>query len=182
VLAEQLSQNPDVSVVLLEAGPDGTNDPILNTPAYVGFVTAPVSDQYVWNFTSQPDPNLDGLSPALNQGHALGGGSAVNYMDYCRGAPSVFDEWAEIAGDEELRWEALIEDFRTTSHYAAAPSTYQQLVNTSVYGDGPLEVSHAGSLDGFDQYYVEVLKAGLALPEVYVYTLALSPFHSLTRT
>ena len=166
MLAEQLSQDPNVKVVLLEAGPDGIDADVIKVPAYAGFITALVTDQYVWNFTSQPDPNLGGLNPPLNQGHVLGGGSVVNYLAYCRGAPFVFDEWAEISGDEELRWDALLEDFRATSHYADAPSDYEQLVNTSAYGNGPLEVSHSASLGGFDPPFFHALKAGLSLSEV----------------
>ena len=166
VLAEQLSRDPQISVVLLEAGPDGTDAPTINIPAYAPLNTEPVSDVYVWNFTGQPDPNLSGLRAALAQGHAFGGGSAVNYMAYCRGAPSVFDEWASISGDEELRWDALLIDFKATAHYTPAPSDYKQVINASTYGNGPLEVSHTSSLDGFDPHYRNALEAGLDLPQV----------------
>lgn len=166
VLAEQLSQDPNVTIVLLEAGPDGTHAETINVPAYAPFNTNPVATQYVWNLTSQPDPNLAGQTPALAQGHTWGGGSAVNYMDYCRGAPSVFDEWAAISGDEELRWESLLDDFKATTHYVSAPSDLQEIVNASVYGHGPLEISHQSALNGFDPHYADALKAGLYLPEI----------------
>jgi choline dehydrogenase-like flavoprotein len=71
VLAEQLSRNPNVSVTLLLAGPDGTDAKSINVPVY-----APnnVETQYVWNYTSQPDPNIEKYAPDLTQGHTFGGG------------------------------------------------------------------------------------------------------------
>ena len=128
--------------------------------------TRPIPSQYVWNFTSQPDPNLNGRAPAHEEGHAWDGGSAVNYIFYCRGAPIVFDEWAETAGESELRWEALLADFKATSHYDAAPSDYEMVINASAYGDGPILLSHSALLNGWDPYYFHALKAGLNLPEV----------------
>ncbi|KAI7723561.1 hypothetical protein KC322_g840, partial [Hortaea werneckii] len=169
VLAEQLSQDESVSVVLLEAGPDGTNAETINVPALAPFNSIPTPNQFFWNFTSQPDPNLAGRTPVLNQGRTWGGGSAVNYMEYCRGAPSVFDEWADLSGDEELRWEALVEDFRATTHWApGASDQYDQLVDLDAYGDGPLEVSRFATTGGFDPYFFEALKEGLDLPEIDV--------------
>ncbi|TKA61503.1 hypothetical protein B0A55_12572 [Friedmanniomyces simplex] len=165
VLAEQLSQNPDVSVILLEEGPDGMNEPKINVPAYAPLNIAPVSDQYIWNYTSQPDPNLGGRTPKLQQGQTLGGGTAVNYMGYCRGAPSVFDDWAN-AGDPELRWDALLGDFEATSHFDASPSDHRQVVNKTVYEHGPIDISCPAVLNGWDPYYFDALKAGLNLPEV----------------
>ncbi|CZT14632.1 uncharacterized protein RCC_12140 [Ramularia collo-cygni] len=127
VIAEQLSQNPNLNIVLLEAGPDGTNEPLMNTPAYGPRMTG---TRYVWNFTSQPDPNLGGRTPELAQGHALGGGSAVNYMAYCRGSPSVFDDWARISGNVGLKWKSLLADFKATSHYKAQRSVHDQYTDT----------------------------------------------------
>ncbi|KAI6903899.1 hypothetical protein KC318_g3934 [Hortaea werneckii] len=169
VLAEQLSQDESVSVVVFEAGPDGTNAETINIPALAPFNSIPTPNQFFWNFTSQPDPNLAGRTPVLNQGRTWGGGSAVNYMEYCRGAPSVFDEWADLSGDEELRWEALLRDFRATTHFQAGESEgYEQLVDLDAYGDGPLEVSRFATIGGFDPHFFEALKSGLDLPEIDV--------------
>lgn len=160
VVAERLSQDPSVNILLLEAGPDGTNEPLINTPAYGPQLTG---TQYVWNFTSQPDPNLGGRAPALTQGHAWGGGSAVNYMAYCRGAPSVFDEWANISGDNGLSWASLFEDFQATSRYQVQSLNYDPSSNISAYGKGPLEVTSPVDDLGFSQRYVSALKETLGL-------------------
>ena len=179
VLAEQLSQNPRTHVVLLEAGPDAINSNLINSNSSeyceVSFNTAdrylapafyPEIQQYLWNYTSQPDPNLGGQAPKITQGRVFGGGSAVNGMAYCRGAASVFDEWAEISGNPGLAWESLLEDFKATSHYTFQPANYDEVVNTTVYGDGPLEVSRASGVGGFDLPFAEAVKSALDLEEV----------------
>ncbi|OJJ77427.1 hypothetical protein ASPBRDRAFT_190734 [Aspergillus brasiliensis CBS 101740] len=161
VLADQLSQNPNVQVVLLEAGRDGINDTNINTPAYY-----PLISGSFWEYSSQPDPNLDGQAPTLQQGRVLGGGTAVNGMAYCRGSASLFDEWAQRSGNPGLAWNSLREDFKATSHYTPQPANYPQVVNTSNYGQGPLEVSRAPTGTGFDEPFAQALESSLNVHEV----------------
>ncbi|KAL8718837.1 MAG: hypothetical protein Q9225_004082 [Loekoesia sp. 1 TL-2023] len=160
VVAEQLSRNPRVRVTLLEAGPDASQDPVINVPAYFIEVLP-----YLSLYDSQPDPNLGGLTPNLWQGKVLGGGSATNGMLYCRGSSSVFDEWARISGNPGLAWNSLLNDFRATSHYTFQPADYQQIVNTNGFGNGPLEVSRTSGLTGFDLPFATALQSTLGLKE-----------------
>lgn len=172
VIAEQLSRDPSINIIVLEAGPDGTDEPLINTPAYTAQLEVASGTRYIWNFTSQPDPNIAGLKPPLAQGHAWGGGSAVNYMQYCRGAPSVFDEWAEVSGggggggNDGLRWKSLLHDYNATAHYKEVPLGYDPAVNSSAYGHGPLEVTVAEDTQGFALRLVDAMKETLELPEV----------------
>jgi choline dehydrogenase-like flavoprotein len=97
----------------------------------------------------------------------LGGGTAVNGMAYCRGAASVFDEWAEISGNPGLAWESLLEDFRETTHYADPPTAdYEQFVNMTAYGDGPLELSRSSGLTGFEEPFASSVQRTLGLRQV----------------
>lgn len=164
VLAEQLSQDPSVNVVLLEAGPDGTNEPNINTPANAAM--ANMNTRYVWNFTSQPDPNLGGIAPPLEQGHAWGGGSAVNYMAYSRGASSVFDEWANISGIEGLRWDRLLGDFKATSHFTNEQRDFDSYIDPKAYGTGPVEVTVGAYEFNFGLKWLDALSKVLRLPFV----------------
>lgn len=129
----------------------GGQDPRIYTPADVGVLQG---TEYSWNFTTQPDPNGLNRSIDLAQGHCLGGGSSINFMQYCRGAASVFDEWADISGQEGLRFDNLLEQFRIASKLTL-PSTinYAEVANISVYGDGPVQVS----FDPVELEYVEPL-------------------------
>jgi choline dehydrogenase len=163
VLYEQLSQDSTKSVVLLDTGPDGAADPLIYTPGFAPFNTEPIANQYVWNYTVQAQQT----TIQLDQGHVLGGGSSVNYNTYCRGAPSVFDQWAQISGNNDLRWQNLFGDFQDTTHYADRPnSVVQQKVDKSAYVNGPLELTHFAMLDGWDPSWFNTLKSSLNLPEV----------------
>lgn len=119
-----------------------------------------------WDYYSEPEEVLGGTTPNLWQGKVLGGGTAVNAMIYTRGAASVYDEWAEISGNDGLSWPSILENFEAVSHYTEQPADFEQFVNTSVYGDGPLEVSHTTALTGFDQPFTQALEAQLGLEEV----------------
>ncbi|EFR05233.1 choline dehydrogenase [Nannizzia gypsea CBS 118893] len=161
VLAEKLSRNPLRKIVLLEAGPETIHLNLVSVPAYY-----PLIHEYFWNYTSQPDVNLGGRAPGLRQGRGFGGGSAVNGMAYCRGAASVFDEWAAVSKNPNLAWGSLIEDFKATTHYTHQPADYELFVNTTGYGDGPLEVSRMSGLTGFEAPFVKAVERGLNMGEV----------------
>lgn len=133
VLANRLSENATFKVLLLEAGPDPTNDPLISTPAFASKLWP---SKYSWNFTEVAQPRLGGIEPQLHLGHVFGGGSAINFMAYCRGAKSVFDEWADISGIEELAWDHIVDDFRKSANlFVPNPLPYTQPINESVYGD-----------------------------------------------
>lgn len=177
VLAERLSRNPATQVVLLEAGPDSLNDDLVNSkydlslqsiqfldtdllaPAYY-----PLIQKQYWNFTTEPDANLGGHAPGIKQGRGLGGGSSVNGMAYCRGASSVFDEWAHLSGNSGLAWSSMLNAFKKVTHYTDPPqANYEQFVNTSAYGDGPLEVSRSSGLTGLEFPFANAIEASLGL-------------------
>ena len=163
VVAEKLTQNAKVHVTMLEAGPDGSTDPLLTTPAKFFY-----AQEYMWPYNAQPEPNLGGLTPNLWQGRVLGGGTGVHAMLYCRGAASVFDEWAEISGNDGLAWESLREDFKQTTHYRTDRATdYAQVVDEGAFGKaGGLEVTRQQKQVSFDEPFADELKRTLDLDEV----------------
>ncbi|KAE8552296.1 hypothetical protein EYB25_006190 [Talaromyces marneffei] len=145
VLAEQLSRDGKKSVVLIEAGPDSINNAVVDTPAMYPFII----EQY-WNYTAQPDDNLGGDAPNLSQGRTIGGGTG-----------------ATLSGNDGLAWESILQDFLEVSHYTENPyADYNQVVNTSAYGNGPLEVSRVGTLTSFENPFFNALQAELDLDEV----------------
>ena len=125
------------------------------------------SQPYMWPYFSQPEPNLNGETPNLVQGRSLGGSSAVNAMLYCRGAASVFDEWAEISGNDGLRWDSILESFKATTHWTDEPSIeYEQPINTTAFGNGPLEITRQRELLTLDEPFADKLAAEFNLPEI----------------
>jgi choline dehydrogenase-like flavoprotein len=92
VLAARLSEDPDVTVCLLEAGPPDAADEI-HLPAGV---LALGQSKYDWAFISDPEPGLAGRQRYLPRGRTLGGSSSSNAMVYIRGNRADYDEWAAM--------------------------------------------------------------------------------------
>jgi choline dehydrogenase len=135
-------------------------------PALFPFIAEPL-----WNFTGRPDKNLAGNSVQIPQGRVAGGGTAVNGMAYCRGAASVFDEWASVSGNKGLAWRSLLQDFLEVSHYTETVSgsdDQQQIVNQTVYGrnDVGVEVSRSSSMVGYEALFSQTVQSEMGLREV----------------
>jgi choline dehydrogenase-like flavoprotein len=90
VLANRLSADPGVRVLLLEAG---GSDRKMNIRVPVGFAKQFRTD-LDWNYMSEPEPTLIGRSIYLPRGRSLGGSSSMNAMIYLRGHRTDFDWWA----------------------------------------------------------------------------------------
>ncbi|KAL4877091.1 hypothetical protein BJY04DRAFT_133666 [Aspergillus karnatakaensis] len=159
VLATRLSENPDITVTLLEAGPDGGNDPNMWTPGKAGPLQA---TRYAWNYTSQPDPRRGNIARRLPQGHTLGGGTSINFMSYSRGAGSVYDEWANRSSIEGFRFHNLVDQFRRSTNLTVPyPLDYAVAANHGVYGDGPVQVSYERVPTGTEPYWGNAMSAAI---------------------
>jgi choline dehydrogenase-like flavoprotein len=106
VLAARLSEDPEVRVCLLEAGPPDLADEI-HIPAGVLAVSL---SKYDWGFISDPEPGLGYRSRVLPRGRTLGGSSSVNAMIYIRGNRADYDGWAAM-GFEGWGWEDVLPYF-----------------------------------------------------------------------
>ena len=99
VIASRLSEDPDVTVCLLEAGGPGTS-PLVSTP---GAFAALIQDYRIntlnWRFNTDPSKALNDRRLYNPRGKMLGGSSGMNGMVYIRGDRSDFDHWAELGND-----------------------------------------------------------------------------------
>ena len=96
VLANRLSADSEVSVLLLEAGGSGRSI-FVDMPS--AFAIPMASKEFNWGFFSEPEPGLDGRPMDAARGRGLGGSSAINGMVYVRGHPGDFDEWEMLGAD-----------------------------------------------------------------------------------
>ena len=94
-VAARLSEDPGVTVALVEAGP-ADDAPMMDVPLAAGRF---LGSAYDWGFHSDPEPGLDGRVLALGHGRVLGGSSSINSMVYLRGAPADYDGWARSGAD-----------------------------------------------------------------------------------
>lgn len=108
-LANRLSADPSLRVLLLEAGGEAKS-PNIALPA--AFSKLFKSD-YDWNYESTPQPGLDGRTIYWPRGKVLGGSSAMNAMMWVPGFAADYDEWAEQAGPQ-WSYRALAPTFAST--------------------------------------------------------------------
>ena len=92
VLARRLTEDSDVSVLLLEAGP-WDHSIILEMPAAMNIPMR--SDRFNWDYYSEPEPYMDGRRIMCPRGRVLGGSSSINGLTYCRGNALDYDNWAK---------------------------------------------------------------------------------------
>ena len=86
VLANRLSAEPGVTIILLEAGED-IRHTLIEMP--MAWLSAQADPRFGWNYMSEPEPNLDGRAQPLPRGKLLGGSSAINGTMWIRGAAPV---------------------------------------------------------------------------------------------
>ena len=91
VLANRLSEDPRVTVALIEAGPRDDTEAI-HIPAKLGQL---FKTRFDWDYDSEVEPSLGGRRTYIPRGRGLGGTSSMNGMIYIRGHRSDFDEWRD---------------------------------------------------------------------------------------
>jgi choline dehydrogenase len=117
VVARRLAENPNVHVLLLEAGgPDDVAE--VNEP---GLWLSNLGSERDWGFVAEPDPSLNGriVSPAM--GKVLGGGSSINVMGWARGHRDDWDLWAAESGNEAWGYDAALSTYRRIEDWQGAP-------------------------------------------------------------
>jgi len=113
-LANRLSADPDVRVLLLEAG--GRDDWIwIHIP--IGYLYCIGNPRTDWCYRTEPDPGLNGRSILYARGRVIGGCSSINAMLYLRGQRRDYDEWARLTGDRAWAWENVLPVFRRSEDY-----------------------------------------------------------------
>lgn len=114
VLANRLSQDPDISVLLLEAG--GRDNWIwIHIP--VGYLFCIGNPRTDWCYRTQAEPGLNGRSILYARGRVLGGSSSINAMIYMRGQARDYDNWARAVGDPAWAWEQVLPVFKRSEDY-----------------------------------------------------------------
>lgn len=108
VVARRLADNPDVSVLLVEAG--GSDD----APAIIRADQWPLNlgSDRDWGFQAEPNPHANGRSLSHAMGKVLGGGSSINVMVWARGHKQDWDSFASAAGDPRWNYDSVLQIYR----------------------------------------------------------------------
>jgi 4-pyridoxate dehydrogenase len=136
VLASRLSEESDVTVLLLEAGGRDIN-PLISIPLGMGQMHR--YRMHDWGFDSEPEPNLGGRRLDAMRGKVLGGSSSINVMAYTRGNPRDYDRWSRN-GAHGWRYEEVLPYFRRSETWEGGANSWR--------GDsGPVGTEYAKTSD-----------------------------------
>jgi len=117
VVARRLAENPDVSVLLLEAG--GRDD--VPEVMEAGQWPMNLGSERDWSFQAQPNAHLNGRSIHLAMGKILGGGSSINVMAWSRGHKTDWDFFASEAEDPAWAYASVLELYRHIEDWHGVP-------------------------------------------------------------
>src|SRR5450755_3470063 len=152
VLAARLSEDPAVTVCLLEAGP-ADKSVLIHCPA--GLALLAQTGAANWLFQTVPQAGLNGRCGYQPRGKVLGGSSSVNAMVYLRGQPEDYDGWA-AEGNAGWAWADLLPYFRRSEHNERGADAFHGT-------GGPLNVMDLRSPNRFGPVFVEAARqAGVA--------------------
>jgi choline dehydrogenase len=152
VLAARLTEDPNVTVLLLEAGPPD-DAPEIRIPAAVN---ALFKGPYDWDYTTAPQEHADGRQVYWPRGRTLGGSSSTNAMIYIRGHRHDYDTWRDVYGCTGWGYADLLPYFRRAEDQQRGESAYHGL-------GGPLRVEDLRYKHPLTRAWVESAKAyGLA--------------------
>ena len=111
VLATRLTEDTDVTVLLLEAGgPDHRFDFRTQMPAALAYPLQ--GRRYNWAYETEPEPHMNNRRMECGRGKGLGGSSLINGMCYIRGNAMDFDGWAQAPGLEDWAYANCLPYFR----------------------------------------------------------------------
>jgi choline dehydrogenase len=129
-VAARLSEDPGVTVLLLEAG--GPDEALqLHVPAAFSKL---FRGEYDWDYDTVPQPSLENRTVFWPRGKTLGGSSSLNAMMWIRGFAADYDDWADAAG-ERWSWKALVPYFLRVENT-------EDPVDPTQGTDGPQAVEH----------------------------------------
>ncbi|MDA7086633.1 choline dehydrogenase [Pseudomonas sp. SA3-5] len=132
VLATRLTEDADVSVLLLEAGgPDYRLDFRTQMPAALAFPLQ--GRRYNWAYETEPEPHMNNRRMECGRGKGLGGSSLINGMCYIRGNALDYDGWAKDKGLEDWSYLDCLPYFRKAETRDSGANAYHG-------GDGPVSV------------------------------------------
>ncbi len=121
LLAERLSADPAVRVLVIEAGP---KDDWIWVHIPVGYLYCIGNPRTDWCFRTQPDNGLNGRALNYPRGRVLGGSSSINAMLYLRGQAEDYDGWAAQTGDSDWSWDSVLPVFKRTENHWRGSSEF----------------------------------------------------------
>lgn len=152
VLAHRLSEDPNIRVLLLEAGPRDWN-PFIHMPA--GLSKLIHFKSLNWNYNTEPEPALNNRSLYWPRGRVLGGSSSINAMCFSRGHRTDYDDWAAL-GNTGWSWAEVLPYFKRSEDQARGADDLHGV-------GGPLRVEDLSFTNPLSEVFIQAAEqAGFA--------------------
>ncbi len=116
VVARRLAENPNVKVLLLEAGGDDDVPSVMDAAGW----PANLGSERDWAFQTRPNAHLNGRSLFWSMGKVLGGGSSINVMIWAHGHKNDWDHFASETGDLGWSYESVLQIYRRIEDWHGA--------------------------------------------------------------
>ncbi|MFV2035567.1 MAG: GMC family oxidoreductase N-terminal domain-containing protein [Halocynthiibacter sp.] len=136
VLANRLTEDPEVSVLVLEYG---GSDRSIFIQMPTAFSIPMNTKKYNWRYETEPEPYLNGRRIHCPRGKVLGGSSSINGLVYVRGHAYDFDEWEEL-GARGWRYRNCLPYFKKSESFSGGGDAYRG-------DDGPLSTSNGNEME-----------------------------------
>ncbi|BCS24209.1 GMC family oxidoreductase [Aspergillus puulaauensis] len=145
VVASRLKQrDPSLDILVLEAGPDPSNNP--NVKTFPGLFSLLDSD-LDWSYATTPQANTANREHTVHAGKALGGGSTINFGGWSRGDSRDYDLWATTVGDTRWGFKGLLPYFRRSESF------FDHSADPAYHGfEGPVRVTSVSESDPKRRY------------------------------
>ncbi|KAJ6485596.1 alcohol oxidase, partial [Mycena sanguinolenta] len=149
VVATRLSEDPSVSVLVIEAGPANLDDPEILNPARFGNRFG--NPKYDWAFQTVPQKLCKNRSFPFPRGKCLGGSSSLNFFQYHRPAKSDIDAFEEL-GNPGWNWELLERYYAKSEQFVEQVENRQMMATDFAHHGfaGPLVVGYPSVMSGFE--------------------------------
>ncbi|KAI0362375.1 alcohol oxidase [Trametes cingulata] len=118
VVAARLSEDPDTTVAVIEAGMHHVNEPLVDTPGFYGRALG--NPAFDWDFRSVPQAGLNNATVSQARGKMLGGSSGLNFMAWNRASAKEYDAWEQL-GATGWNWESLLPYFKKSETVEPPP-------------------------------------------------------------
>ncbi|MBP0639337.1 GMC family oxidoreductase [Cupriavidus sp. AcVe19-6a] len=129
VVAGRLAENPEVRVLLIEAGGHDEVPEVLQP----GDWPLNLGSERDWNFTGAPNPHVNNRQIPLNMGRVLGGGSSINLMVWARGHKNDWEDFAEESGNPAWNYESVLKIYRRVEDYQGTPDAKRRGIGGVVH-------------------------------------------------
>lgn len=137
-------RNPSLDILVLEAGPDASDNP--NVKTFPGLFSL-LDSELDWAYATTPQANTENRKHTVHAGKALGGGSTINFGGWSRGDSTDYDLWATTVKDSRWSFRGLLPYFRRSETF------FDRSADPEYHGfEGPVRVTSVSASDPKRRY------------------------------